>query len=104
MDVERAETNIRQVSLTACIAGIVIWTLEVFIIRELVPRVQDLVCMHDLRALVEVTNSFFVLTRIYLHHATIEIVVLLVENVLFVVVRLFCLFCVRFIVALISPL
>ena len=60
--------------------------------------------MHDLRALIEVADGFLILTCVYLHNTTVQVIVLLIENVLFVVVGLFRLFCVRLIVTLISAL
>ena len=60
--------------------------------------------MHDLRALIEVANRFLVLPSVYVHHATVQIVVLLVEDILLVVVGLFRFFSIRFVIALVSTL
>lgn len=49
VDIERTEAYIRQIRLTACITLIVsIRTLEVFVVRELIPWVKNFVSMHRL--------------------------------------------------------
>ena len=60
--------------------------------------------MHDLRALIEVTNRLLVLTSVYVHHTAVQVVVLLVEDVLLVVVGLFRFFSIRFVITLVRPL
>ena len=60
--------------------------------------------MHDLRALIEVTNCLLVLTSVYVHNAAVQVVVLLVEDVLLVVVGLFRFFSIRFVITLVRPL
>ena len=60
--------------------------------------------MHDLGALIEVTNRFLVLTSVYVHHTAVQVVVLLVEDVLLVVVGLFCFLSIRFVITLVGPL
>ena len=105
MDVERAQTNIRKVCLTASIAGCVsTWTKKVLIILELVARVKHFIGVHDLRALIQILDRFFVVTSVNLHASTIQIVVFFVENVFFVVVCLLCFLCISLIVTFVSAL
>ena len=105
MDVERAKSDIRQVSLTTCIASIVaIRSLQILIVRELVPGVEHLISMHDLRALIEVSDCFLVVSCVDRHYTAIQVVVLLVEDVLFVVVGFFCFLCICGVIATVSSL
>mmetsp|Transcript_23146 Transcript_23146/g.28692 ORF Transcript_23146/g.28692 Transcript_23146/m.28692 type:complete len:281 (+) Transcript_23146:1374-2216(+) len=105
MDVKGAEADIRKIGLTASIAHVIaIWRLKILIIRELGPRVQHLVSVHDLGTLIEVRDRFFVIACVDGHHSTIKVVVFLVKDVFFVVVCLFDLFCVSGVVAAIGTL
>lgn len=57
-------------------------------IGELVPWVKYLLSMHDRAALFEVTHRFIVLTRVEVHNRTVQIVIFLVEDVLFIIICL----------------
>ena len=104
MYVQRAKTDIGQISLAAGITSVVVWALQVFVVGELISRVEYLVGVHDLRALIEVTNRLLILTSVYVHHTAVQVVVLLVEDVLLVVVGLFRFFSIRFVITLVSAL
>ena len=60
--------------------------------------------MHDLRTLVEVSNGFLVFARVDLHDTAVEIVILFIEDVLFIVVGLFGFFSISLVIALIRAL
>ena len=105
MNVERAQADIRKISLATSITSIVtIRTVKVFIFRELVPRVEHLVCVHDLRALIKVSDRFLKLSCVYLHHTTVQIIVLFIKDIFFVVVGVFCLLIVDFIITFVCTL
>lgn len=105
VDVEGAESDIRKICLATRIACIVsIGTIRVFIVRELVLRVEYFVSVHDLGALVKVFDPFVVLARVDMHDTTVQIIVLLIEDVLLVVVSLLSLLCIGFIIAFVGSL
>ena len=105
MDIQRAETHIGQVCLAARGALVIsIGSIEVLIIWELVLRIKHFVGVHDLRAMVEVFDALLVLASVDLHHTSVKVVVLLVEDVLLVVICLFSLLGVCLVVAFVGTL
>ena len=104
MNVQRAQSNIRKICLTASVTRIIpIWT-KIFVVGELLSWIQNLVRMHNLRTLIKVANSFVVFTRVDLHDSSIQVVIFFVEDVLLVIVGLLSFFGVGFVITLISSL
>jgi len=58
--------------------------------------------MHDLAGLVQILHSFVIRPSVKIENASEQEVVLLVENVLFVVIKVFCIFPVKFGVFVVS--
>ena len=60
--------------------------------------------MHDLWTLVKVTNRFFILPSVNIHDTPVKIVILLIEDVFFVVVGFFGFFCIGLVIAFVCSL
>lgn len=90
VDVQRAETNIWQVSLTARMTRCVLVLSYLFTPPRLIVVpflwVKNFVCVHYSWALVKVSHSFFVFTQVNLHHASVKVEVFSVKYVFLVVV------------------
>lgn len=102
VDIERAETHIRQVSLATAGAQVVILRLITasrrlvaitvesiqvdLVIRELVLWIKIFALVHDAGALLKILHCLLVLSAIDLKYGTIQVKVLLVEDVFFVVI------------------
>ena len=105
MNIQRTETNIREVCLAASLADIILRLCHIFfIIWELVFLVKYFVCMHDTWTLFQILERLFILTCIYLKNTSVKIIVLFVEDVFFVIVCLFSLFLVCNVITFISSL
>ena len=105
VDVQRAQADVGKVRLAARVASIVaVGRIEVFVVRELVPWVEHLVGMHSLGAQIEVTDGLLIFASVDLHHAAVQIVILLVKDVFFVVIRFLSLLCICLVIALVGPL
>ena len=105
MDVQRTQADIRKISLTASIASVVsIWSSQVILVWELIARIEHFVCVHDLRALIQVSNSFLMVTSVDLHDTSVQVVVLFVKDVLLVIVSFLSLLCISFVITLVSAL
>ena len=83
VDVQTAEAHVGQVGLGA-VGGLVV--LHVFLVRVLVLGVEHLGGVHDGGTLLEVGERLVVVSGVEVHHSSVQVVVLLVEYVLFVVV------------------
>ena len=78
--------------------------MEIFIVRELVSWVENFVSVHDLRTLIKISNRFLVVSSIYLHHTSVEVVVFFVKNILLVIIGFLCFFGISFVIRLVCAL